>query len=316
MLNRRFLRVKVLQALYAFFQTSDNDLTVVEKNLFQSIDRLYDLYLYRISLLLSILQAARLNMEKNKAKKLPSEEDLNPNMRFVENKALLILDNNAELKSLLEKKKIDWSVHFDDIKKLWRKIKDSDEYDRYMNQPANDFNIDKKFLNRLYETFIQDETLFEHLLHEQSIYWYTDMEVVDINISKTINGFDDSIKPFHTVVLDLYKDEQDDRKFVQELLRKTILFEAEYNTIISDKTKNWELDRIALMDIIIMKMGFCELEHFENIPVKVTMNEYIELSKNFSTPKSKNFINGILDKVVQEWKAEKRIQKSGRGLVE
>jgi len=114
----------------------------------------------------------------------------------------------------------------------------------------------------------------------------------------------------------LYKDEQDDRKFVQELLRKTILFEAEYNTIISDKTKNWELDRIALMDIIIMKMGFCELEHFENIPVKVTMNEYIELSKNFSTPKSKNFINGILDKVVQDWKAEKRIQKSGRGLVE
>ena len=316
MLNRRYLRIKVLQALYAFFSLPANQLKVVEKNMIQSIQRVYDLYLYKISILLDVLHAANLNLEKNKAKKLPTEEDLTPNTRFVDNKALRILTQNIDLKEQLEKKKINWQVNFDDIKKLWRKIKASDMYENYMAQPENNFNKDKKFIIQVYEKFIQDEPVFEHLLHEQSIYWYTDMEVVDINVMKTVNNITEDSGPINNILLPLIKDEVDDMKFIKELLNKSIVFEKEYSDIIAQKTNNWELERIALIDIIFMKMAMCELEHFNNIPIKVTLNEYIELAKNFSTPKSKNFINGILDRVVHEWKKSGRIEKIGRGLKE
>lgn len=316
MLNRRFLRIKVFQALYAYFANPGVDIAIVEKNMMQSLRKVFDLYLYRFAILLDILHAAELNIEQNKEKRLPTEEDLNPNLRFVENKVLSTLKDNIELKEMLEKKKINWQNHFDDIKKTWRKIKNSDMYINYMEHPQNDFKADKKFVISLYEKFIQDEPVFEHLLHEQSIYWYTDMEVADMNISKTINAIEENTSPIKEVLFPLLKDEEDDTKFIKELLKKTILFENEYSDIIAKKTNNWELDRIAVIDIILMKMGMCELEHFSSIPVKVTLNEYIELAKNFSTYKSKNFINGILDRVVQEWKRENRIRKLGRGLKE
>ena len=316
MLNRRYLRIKVLQALYAYFSLPANQLKVVEKNMIQSIQRVYDLYLYKISILLDVLHAANLNLEKNKAKRLPTEEDLNPNTRFIDNKVLKILNSNIDLKEQLEKKKINWQVNFDDIKKLWRTIKSSDMYENYMNHPENDFAKDRKFIVQVYEKFIQDEPVFEHLLHEQSIYWYTDMEVVDLSVMKTFSSIAENTGPINNILLPLIKDEVDDMKFIKELLNKTILFEKEYSDIIAQKTNNWELERIAIIDIILMKMGMCELEHFNSIPVKVTLNEYIELAKNFSTPKSKNFINGILDKVVQEWKSKNRIEKIGRGLKE
>lgn len=185
-----------------------------------------------------------------------------------------------------------------------------------MEHPNNDFKADKKFVVALYEKFILDEPVFEHLLHEQSIYWYTDMEVVDMNVTKTLASIEEKTSPIKEVLFPLLKDEEDDTKFIKELLKKTILFEKEYSDIIAKKTNNWELDRIAMIDIILMKMGLAELEHFSSIPVKVTLNEYIELAKNFSTFKSKNFINGILDRVVQEWKSTDRIRKIGRGLKE
>lgn len=315
MLNRRYLRVKVLQALYAYSQVKDGDLNTIEKNMLQSIKRVYDLYLYRLSLLLEVLHASELNIERNKNKKLPTEEDLNPNTRFVENPVLLMLKENAEFQNLLEKRKIDWKNYFDDIKKLWRKIRDSEMFDHYMNGPEPDFEKSKKFIVRLFSEFIAEEEVFHSHLHEQSIYWYTDLEVADMNVEKTIHSLKADTKPFQEILFTLFKDEKDDMKFIRELLRKTILNQDDYKAVIAEKTKNWELERIAMIDILLMKMALCELEHFSTIPIKVTLNEYIELAKNFSTPKSKNFINGILDRVVKEWKETQRIQKSGRGLI-
>lgn len=316
MLNRRYLRVKVLQALYAFFSLPANKIEVVEKNMLHSINKVFDLYLYKLTILLDVLHAAELNLARNKEKRLPTEEDLNPNTRFVDNKIFKILRDNIELKEQTEKRKINWQPNFDDIKKLWRKIKESGMYNNYMNHPENNFEKDRKFVIDLYEKFIQDEVVFEHILHEQSIYWYTDMEVADLTVSKTISGLKQSTSPITTILPPLYKEEEEDVKFIKDLLKKTIGFEKKYNDVIAQKTNNWELERIALMDIILMKMALCELEHFSGIPVKVTLNEYIELAKNFSTPKSKNFINGILDKVVQEWRTKGIIEKLGRGLKE
>src|SRR5690606_2906272 len=188
MLNRRFLRVKVLQSLYAFFQLNDKELSVVEKNMFHSINKVFDLYLLMIDLLLQIAHEARLTIDRNKNKNLPTSEDLNPNTKFVDNRIIAILEQNQELKNEIEKRKISWINNAGQVTRLWKVIKDSDEYQKLLNEPENSFNHDKKFLITIYEKFIADNESLQSLLHEQSIYWYTDIEMVNLNIVKTIQG--------------------------------------------------------------------------------------------------------------------------------
>ena len=304
MINRRFLRVKVLQGLYTYFQTDNASPAQLEKEVFRSIDRFFDLYLYMLSLLVEIRAFALNDVELRKNKKLPAEEDANPNMKFVNNGVLRGLEQNITFNKIVEAKKISWNLRGDIVKKLFKSITESEEYQHYMRDSVNDFNEDKKLVADLYKKFIMEDELLEHHFEEASIYWPDDIGLVDSNIVKSISQFKKSVDGTEDILLSLYKDEADDREFVKDLFKKVIKNSDGYASLIDSKTKNWEMDRIALLDVILMKMAICEIENFNSIPIKVSLNEYIELSKDFSTPKSKMFINGVLDKLVEQLKKE------------
>lgn len=313
-LNRRYLRVKVFQALYAY-QSSNKDMIVGEKNMLKSINDIQDLYLYMLLLITDMGEMARRQIELNSQKRLPTEDDLNPNTKFVENKVLSIIDNNVQIQKLLETKKISWAIESDNVKKLWRQIRDSDVYIEYMNNPGRSFQEDKQFIISIFKTFIAEYEILHDFLEDRSIYWYDDLSLVCINIVKFINTLKDDDNPDSSILPTLFKDKEDDIQFIKELYKKTISFDPELGSLIDNNTSNWELERIAKLDVLLMKMALCEVLYFRNIPVKVSLNEYIELAKSYSTPNSGNFINGVLDKLVAQMKNDNKIAKTGRGLI-
>jgi N utilization substance protein B len=316
MLNRRYLRIKVLQALYAWFQADQEDLPKSEKEMLKSISKVYDLYIWMLLLVVEVADSARDLIETKKQKNFATEEDLNPNLHFVENKAILLLENNEEFKRAVDTRKLSWKIHSDVVRKLFRKIEASPQYEEYMAVEEAGLKKDKAFIANIYSKFIADNEIVEQLIEEQSIYWPIDLELVNLSVVKTFEKMKLAQDQNSHILQDLFRDKEDDLKFTKELLRKTLLNNKEYGGIIAEYTKNWEVDRLAKIDIILMKMAMAEFEHFSTIPVKVTMNEYIDLSKYFSTPKSKNFINGILDKIVADWKKSGKLEKTGRGLIE
>lgn len=313
MINRRFLRVKVMQALYSYMQSANTDLSKAEKEMFANIDKVYELYVYLLNLLMDIHHSATMLIEDNKNKRLPTAEDLNPNKKFVENSVLVGLLSNITLKKEIANRKVSWQNDFDLVKKLFNEIKASDEYKTYMSTTTNTIAEDKKFLENIIRNVIADSSVLEFWLEEKNIHWADDYFIAVNGLLKTIEG----AKADGSVTLsDLYKDAEDDKQFARTLLAKCIIHNGEYEALISAKTQNWEIDRIAFLDVLLMKMAITEIMHVSSIPVKVSMNEYIEISKQYSTPKSKIFINGVLDKVVAELKAGNKIQKTGRGLLE
>lgn len=314
-LSRRHLRSKGLQALYAFFQSDNADIAKGEKELLVSIDKVYDLYLYQLSLITEIIRYAGRMAEEGKQKKLPTPEDLAPNTRFIDNQVIAKLNINRPFLKALEARKINWINEQEFIKKFVLAIKESEEYKEQLSSEDSSFEADKNFLIQIYKSCIADSEQLQQYLEEHSIYWMDDMELVNSMIVKTIKSFSEASGEFHPI-LPLYKDEEDDKKFIVDLFRKTILNNKEYEELIAEKTQNWDVERIALMDILIMKMAICEVLNFPSIPVKVTLNEYIDISKRFSTPKSKVFINGILDKIIIDFKTQDRIKKTGRGLLQ
>jgi len=316
MLNRRYLRVKVMQALYAYFKDPKLDLPLAEKNMLKSINGIYDLYILMLSLLLEVRDAAEAAMDLAKEKRLPTAEDLNPNRRFVDHRLLMALENNGFLKKQIDNTKATWGNEAELVRKTLRLVKETPEFEEFMAQEENSFEADKKFLTAVYKKYIGNFELIHHLLEETNIHWYDDIVLVNISVVKTLNNMRPNATESERMLLSLYKDKEDDLQFVKGLFRKTVVDNGKYEEMIGEKTKNWEVDRIATMDVLLMKMALCELEHFSSIPVKVTLNEYIELSKNYSTPKSKVFINGVLDKIVSELKASKQLKKTGRGLIE
>lgn len=313
MINRRFLRVKVMQALYSYMQSANTDLSKAEKEMFANIDKVYELYVYLLNLLMDIHHSASMFIEDNKNKRLPTAEDLNPNKKFVENPILVGLLSNITLKKEIANRKVSWQNDFDLVKKLFNEIKASDEYKNYMSTTTSTIAEDKKFLENIVRNVIADSNVLEFWLEEKNIHWADDYFIAVNGLLKTIEG----AKADGSVTLsDLYKDAEDDKQFARTLLAKCIIHNGEYEALISAKTQNWEIDRIAFLDVLLMKMAITEIMHVSSIPVKVSMNEYIEISKQYSTPKSKIFINGVLDKVVAELKAGNKIQKTGRGLLE
>jgi len=313
MLNRRHLRVKVLQALYAYYQSTDADAYVAEKELFKSVDRIYELYIYLLLTFEELQRQGERRIEEAKNKMRPTEEDLNPNRKLVDNQVIQILANHEELRQYSEKLKVNWVG--DEKQELFRKmyleIRESETYFEYMNNGQEGFEEDKAFMVALFKTDIAN---FQHLYNffeELSIHWLDDIDLTCSMVLKTIKSFEQN---GNNPILPLYKDEEDERKFIQQLLRKTILMDKENEALIDELTSNWELDRIARMDIILMKMAITELQIFNNIPTKVTLNEYIEISKFYSTPKSNGFINGVLDKAISRLESQGMIQKVGRGL--
>jgi N utilization substance protein B len=313
MVNRRFLRVKVMQSLYSYLQSGNTDLAKTEKELFQSIDKVYDLYFYFISLLIDIHHSANLLIEDSKNKRLPTQEDLNPNRKFVDHPILTGFTNNSLIQKEISNRKISWQNDFDLVKKIFNEIRFSDEYKSFMNSGKNSPDENRKFLDLIIRNFIADNDIMEFWLEEKNIHWVDDYYVAVNALIKTIETSDDSgeIK-----LPSLYKDLEDDKQFMRSLLSKCIINHDEYESLISEKTKNWEIERIAFLDVLLMKMAITEILNISNVPVKVTLNEYIEIAKQYSTPKSKIFINGILDKMVADLKAKDKIKKTGRGLLE
>lgn len=315
MLSRRHLRSKALQALYAYFQSDNNNIAAGEKELIHSIDKVYDLYLFQLSLLPELVDYARIKMEEAKTKRLPTPEDINPNMRFINNRVIEKLRNNRNLKKALDSKKINWVSEQEFPKQIFSIIRETPEYAEYMNAPEDSFENDQVYLSKLYKKYISEAEDLEYYFEEKSIYWSDDWDLVSSIIVKTIKSFTADSDEFHPIY-PLYKDEEDDRNFVVNLFRKTIANNLQFEDIIAEKTKNWEVDRIALIDILILKMAMAEVMNFPSIPIKVTLNEYIDISKRFSTPKSKTFVNGVLDKIIMDFKREDKIKKTGRGLIE
>lgn len=314
MLNRRHLRIKVLQALYAYFQSNEDNFRRTENELMQAVERIQDLYLYLLLSFSEIKSIAENRIEENTKKIRPSEEDLNPNTKFIDNKIIRLLEENKELRRLSEERKVNWvgDEHQEMFRKMFLIIKDSEIYFEYMNNESKTFEDDKAFALELFKVEIANSELLYNFFEEKSIHWIDDIDLACSMVLKTLK----SVNEGEVIeLLPLYKVDDDEQEFIRDLLRKTISMDKENETLIDELTKNWELDRIAKMDVILMKMAITELQIFNNIPTKVTLNEYIEISKFYSTPKSNGFINGILDKAIDRLQAEKKIVKIGRGLM-
>ena len=309
MLNRRHLRIKVLQVLYAYFQSNGNDFKVVEKELMNSIERIYDIYLY---LLLAFEELKDVEEQKNAESKLKSRST---NDRFVQNKTIALIAESSELREAAENNRVNWigDEHREMFKKVMQQIRESELFFNYMQADSDTFEEDKNFAVALFKAEIANSPLIYNFFEEKSIHWMDDIDLACGIALKTIKQ---ATEGNAITIHPLFKDPEDEIPFVKTLLRKTIANDQENVLLIDELTKNWELDRIAKMDIILMKMAITELQEFNNIPKKVTLNEYIEISKFYSTPKSSGFINGILDKAIDRLDKEKKIQKIGRGLIE
>lgn len=314
MLNRRHIRVKVMQSIYAMHQNSSDNLEKEEKFLFYSIENIQDLYLIMLSSLVEIKRAEEDFIDKSSKKHLATKEERNPNKKFVSNAVLEILSENNSLSIALEDRKINnWKNNDDYILILLEDIKNSKLYADYMRNDVNDFEEDKQFVEDIFtEIIAPNEKLYDYL-EDNKLTWVDDIPLVNTAIQKQLKQIKDT-NPDAVIVPKLYKD-IDDKEFVRNLFRKTILNNSELTKEFIDKTPNWDAERIAEIDAIILKMAICEFLKFPSIPVKVTINEYLEIAKEYSTPKSSIFINGILDNLVKELTANKKMIKVGRGLM-
>lgn len=314
LLNRRHLRIKVLQQLYSFIQSNNEDYPAAEKELLKSFDRIQDLYVYLLLTFGEIKQIAEARIEDNKKKIRPTQEDLNPNLKFVENKVFQILEESAELRRISEELRINWvgAEHQEMFRKMFLALRESETYIHFMNSEENDLENDVTFAIELFKQEIANNELLLNYFEEESASWIDDIDLVCQMVIKTLKFIAEEQR---LILIPLFKEGDDEKEFVIELFRKTIRMDKENEVLIDELTKNWELDRIAKMDIILMKMAITEMQIFNNIPTKVTLNEYIEISKFYSTPKSNVFINGVLDKAIERLISEKKIVKVGRGLM-
>lgn len=314
MVNRRHIRVKVMQSIYAMHQKGSDALEKEEKFLLESIDAIQDLYLIMVSSLIEICKKEIIFLQKSSQKHLATAQERNPNEKFISNAVFKILTESESLSQALKNRKINnWTLNDDYILLLLTDIKNSKLYEKYMHNTTNSFDEDKEFIVDLFsDVIVTNEKLYDYL-EDNKLTWIDDIPLVNTHIIKQLSALkSDKNNDFR--VTKLYKDAED-QLFVQELFRKTVLNEQEFSKEFVDKTTNWDVDRIAEIDTIILKMAICELLKFPSIPVKVTLNEYLELAKEYSTPKSSIFINGILDNIVKELNANNRIQKVGRGLM-
>ena len=301
--------------LYSYFNDEDStDIQLTEKNLLNSIERIYDLYIY---LLLSfpVVREVALNKQDERKKKLrPTKEDLYPNLKFVDNKIISLIIDSVDLSQLSENRKINWDN--DEKREIYRKIfieiEKSEVYFEHMNNDEKGFEADRNFLIQLFKAEIANSPLIYDFFEDEDIHWMDDIDLACSMVIKTIkNTKEDSFD-----IMPLYKANDDEKAFICTLLKETIKKDAENELMIENLVENWEFERIAKMDVLLLKMAITELQCFETIPTKVSINEYIEISKYYSTPKSNVFINGILDKSVNLLSKENKINKSGRGLIQ
>ncbi len=313
MVSRRILRIKILQVLYAYYKSSGSSFNKAEKELFFSIRKTYDLFHYLFLLIIDITDYAITRIEIAKNKKIPTWEDLHPNTKFIDNKVILQLRNSKQLNAYLKNNKLSWVNYPELIRNLFNNIRESEHYREYMNSNKQSYAEDKKLISNIY---VRDISVFEPLyqnLEEQSIYWNDEVEFVISIIIKTIKNFKED-EGENVNIPPLFKNDED-VNFAKRLFRKAVLNKDEYLKLIELYAKNWEIERIAFIDILILQTAIAEVIEFTSIPTKVTFNEYLEIAKFYSTNKSSIFINGLLDKIIRHLKDNNIIKKSGRGLV-
>jgi transcription antitermination protein NusB len=303
-----------MQSIYAMHQNGADNLEKEEKFLFYSIDNILDLYLTMVSSLLEICKKEQIFLHLSSQKHLATPQERKPNEKFIKNAVFQILAENNSLSIAMENRKINnWTLNDDYIIILLNAIKESKLYAKYMSNTVNTFEEDKEFIAAIFEEIIvPNDKLYEYL-EDDKLTWIDDIPTVNTQILKQLKALK-PIEQDNFRVPKLYKDTED-KEFVRDLFRKTVLNEKELAKTYDDKTPNWDSDRIAEIDTIILKMAICEFLKFPSIPVKVTLNEYLEIAKEYSTPKSSIFINGILDNLVKELTESKKLVKVGRGLM-
>ena len=305
MINRVLIRLKIVQIVYAYYQNGGKNLDTAEKELFFSLSKAYDLYNYLLLLMVEVTKQAnkRLNAAKNKL--VPTKEELFPNTKFVENRFIAQLEVNKQLLEFSNNQKKTWENEADFVKTLCDKILESDIYKEYMASETSSYEEDRELWRKLYKNIIFNNIELDQVLEDQSLYWNDDKEIVDTFVLKTIKRFDEK-NGAKQELLPEFKDEED-QDFARRLFRRTILNADYYRHLISENTKNWDLDRVAFMDVVIMQIALAEILSFPNIPVSVSLNEYVEIAKLYSTPKSGGFINGTLDGIVNSLKKENKL---------
>jgi N utilization substance protein B len=308
MINRIIIRIKVLQIVYAYYQKDSRDLVSAENELMFSMGKAYELYHYLLLLIVLLTDAEQKRLDKNKNKMLATEEELNPNRRLADNRFSEQLRTNNDLTSFSMQKGAFWNENTPSfIRNLLKKIIQSDYYKEYL-ESTDSYGSDQEFWRTVFKHIIMEDEELGEVIEDRSVYWKDDLDVVGTFVLKTIKRFS-SKTGTKQELLPMFKDEED-KEFAIKLLHYAILEEKENNERINRQISNWELDRIAQMDLYIMQIALSELLNFPSIPVSVTLNEYIDLARYYSTPKSPNFINGILDSIVRELKSEGKIFKN------
>ena len=318
MLNRRFLRVKVLQQIYAYHQAEETDMSAAERRLLDSVDNLYGLFIRQLTFWVEVKCFAERRIEENMHKNFPTAEDLNPNRKFVNNRVLNMLEQNIDLMRLAEKYKINWADDREDfIRGFYNRLRDYPEYQEYMASSKSSFAMDKKLILDIIDNHLEDDEVLFDYYSDKNIGYNSDYQLGLFLLWKFINELDERFDA-SSKIPSAYKTENDenndDKRFLLKLFRDTLKHADEYQELVKANISNWDYDRVALMDKIIIFMALTEFCQFHDIPVKVTINEYIELSKYYSTPDSRRFVNGILDKLSEQLKAEGKLVKTGRGL--
>ena len=311
MLSRRLLRVKVAKSLYAHLKSGSDNLKASEKNLVESIDKAYDLYFQMMSFVVEVAKYAESRIEWGKQKKLPTYEDLNPNRRFVDNAVIQLIANSDSVNDVLAARRLSWVTAPDAAKEVYGRLVEADFCKRYMSAPIVTFTDDRKFVEEFYAWLEQDEALAD-IVNEMSLLWADDYGFALYLAIRTVQH----LKRSHTEVKVLPKfKSDDDLEFAKTLFIKSLVNYDDNQEIVDKYSKNWDVERVVFMDSLIISIAIVELKHFESIPVKVTLDEWIDIAKYYSSPTSSNFVNGVLDKIVADFTADGIINKSGRGLL-
>ena len=308
MINREIIRLKVVQITYAYYQNGGKNIDTAEKELFFSLGKAYDLYNYLLTLMVEINRIAERAVEtaQNRYNRIKVGEP--PSRKFVDNRFILQLEVNKQLLDFRENQKKNWANEESFVRSLYKQIQETDYYKEYMASPESSYAQDRELWRKIYKNIISNNEELDSLLEDMSLYWNDDKFIVDTFVLKTIKRFDEA-NGADQELLPEFKDEED-REFAHKLFRNTLLNADYYRKLVRDNTKNWEFNRIALMDLVIMQIALAEILTFPNIPLSVTLNEYVDIAKVYSTPKSGAYVNGLLDVIAKKLMADKVLTKT------
>lgn len=307
MINRTLIRLKIVQLVYSYYQNGGKNIDSAEKELLFSLSKAYDLYNYLLMLIIAVTRFAEEQVERQERNNKISHSDQVVNRRFAENLFVQQLEVNKQLIDFKETQKKSWDNDKDYIKSLYNKIVTSDIYKEYMSTEESSYMADREVWRKIYKNIIMKDEEIDNVLEEQSLYWNDDKEVVDTFVLKTIKRFEEKNGADQELMPE-YKDEED-REFAIRLFRRAILNDEDYRSLINQNVKNWEFSRLAYMDVIIMQIALAEILSFPAIPVSVTINEFVEIAKYYSTAKSGGYINGIIDSIVKKLRADNKLLK-------